>query len=245
VLVESNMGRPTKIEGNPTHPSSLGSTDISAQASVLDLWDPDRSQVVTRNGQIDTWENFGATLQRRLAALADKQGDGLRILTVTVTSPTLAAQIDQLLKRYPRARWHQYDAINRDNIYDGTRTAFGETLDVRYALDKAQIIVSLDADFLGAGNARVRSARDFSHGRGAADGETRPNRLYAAASIPTLTSAMADHPLAVRAADIETAARNLAVALGCRLEHRPRYQMRARPGLPLVRAICRQTAVQA
>jgi len=105
-------------------------------------------------------------------------------------------------------------AINRDNIYDGTRTAFGETLDVRYALDKAQIIVSLDADFLGAGNARVRSARDFSHGRGAADGETRPNRLYAAASSPTLTSAMADHPLAVRAADIETAARNLAVALG-------------------------------
>ena len=214
VLVESNMGRPTKIEGNPTHPSSLGSTDISAQASVLDLWDPDRSQVVTRNGQIDTWENFGATLQRRLAALADKQGDGLRILTETVTSPTLAAQIDQLLKRYPRARWHQYDAINRDNIYDGTRTAFGETLDVRYALDKAQIIVSLDADFLGAGNARVRSARDFSRGRGATDGETRPNRLYAAASSPTLTSAMADHPLAVRAADIETAARNLAAALG-------------------------------
>ena len=84
------------------------------------------------------WENFGATLQRRLAALADRQGDGLRVLTETVTSPTLAAQIGQLLKRYPRARWHQYEPINRDNIYDGTRTAFGETLDVALRVGQAQ-----------------------------------------------------------------------------------------------------------
>ena len=216
VLVEVNMGRPTKIEGNPSHPASLGSTDVFAQASVLDLWDPDRSQVVTRNGQVSTWESFSATLQRQLAGLASRQGDGLRILTETVTSPTLAAQMKQLLQRYPGARWHQYEPLNRDNVYEGARIAFGEPLDIRYRFDRARVILSLDADFLGAGNARVRAARDFASGRVA----SVSNRLYALTGNPTLTSAIADHALAMRPGDIGDVARRIARLLGLPLPAR-------------------------
>jgi molybdopterin-containing oxidoreductase family iron-sulfur binding subunit len=146
VLVESHLGRPTKIEGNPSHPASLGGTDVFAQASVLDLWDPDRSQTVTYSGQPGTWEAFGTALQGRMMALGANQGKGLRVLTETVTSPTLAAQLQTLLRRFPNARWHQYEPINRDPVYDGTRLAFGQALDVWHRYDRARTIVSLDAD---------------------------------------------------------------------------------------------------
>ena len=112
------------------HPASLGGTDVFAQASVLDLWDPDRSQTVTQRGQADTWEAFATTMQNRMRSLGANHGKGLRILTETVTSPTLAAQLQAMLRRLPNARWHKYEPINRDAIYDGTRLAFGQALDV-------------------------------------------------------------------------------------------------------------------
>jgi Fe-S-cluster-containing dehydrogenase component len=214
VLVESTMGRPTKVEGNPLHPASLGSTDVFAQASVLDFWDPDRSQTVTRNGAVSTWGAFAAALARRLRELGSRQGDGLRILTETVTSPTLAAQLQAVLARYPKAQWHQYEPVNRDNVYDGARLAFGTPLDVRHRFDRADIVLSLDADFLGTGPARVREAREFvSHH--ATHGTTgKANRLYAIASTPSLTSAYADHAIALRGSRIEAAARRIAQLLG-------------------------------
>ena len=214
VLVESTMGRPTKVEGNPLHPASLGSTDVFAQASVLDLWDPDRSQTVTHRGMVSTWDGFAAALARRLRDLGSRQGDGLRILTETVTSPTLAAQLQTVLARYPRAQWHQYEPVNRDNAYDGTRLAFGTPLDVRHRFDRAAVVLSLDADFLGSGPARVRAAHDFvsRHATHGATGES--NRLYAIAATPSLTSAYADHALALRGGRIETAARRIAQRLG-------------------------------
>jgi molybdopterin-containing oxidoreductase family iron-sulfur binding subunit len=214
VLVESNMGRPTKIEGNPLHPASLGGTDIFAQACVLDLWDPDRSQAVTHRGSVSTWDAFGTALERQRDGFAKKQGDGLRVLTETVTSPTLAAQLQALLARYPKARWHQYDPVNRDNVYDATRMAFAEALDVRHRFDRVQTVLSLDADFLGAGNAPVRTARDFIRGRATRAAAGTSNRLYAIASTPSLTSAFADHALALRASDVEQAARRIARLLG-------------------------------
>ena len=214
ILVESNMGRPTKVEGNPSHPASLGSTDVFAQASVLDLWDPDRSQAVTHNGRPATWLKARHVLRKKLGTLGNKQGEGLRLLTETVTSPTLAAQIRGLLARYPKARWHQYEPINRDHVYDGTRLAFGEALEVRYRLDQARVVLSLDADFLGAGNMRVRAARDFAAGRGGGSGAGAANRLYAVAASPSLTSAVADHHLALRACEIGRTARQLATLLG-------------------------------
>nr|MDQ3831274.1 TAT-variant-translocated molybdopterin oxidoreductase [Candidatus Tectomicrobia bacterium] len=108
ILVRSDMGRPTKIEGNPLHPASLGATDVFTQASVLDLWDPDRSQILKYRSRIATWDTLLAVITARTHEFERTQGRGLRILTETITSPTLTHQLKALLKRYPKANWHQY-----------------------------------------------------------------------------------------------------------------------------------------
>src|SRR5271166_2179948 len=211
-LVKSNYGRPTKIEGNPAHPGSLGATDIFAQASVLDLWDPDRAQAVRHRGQETTWEHFVAALSARLSALSVGTGTGLRVLTESVTSPTLASQLQALLERFPGARWHQYQPINRDRAYEGSRLAFGEPLEARYQFDAARVVVSLDADFLGSPG--VRYAHDFVGARRGSDAQPDPGRLYVVECTPTLTGSFADHRYAVRFGEIEPIARALAQALG-------------------------------
>src|SRR5213594_901264 len=109
VLVESHEGRPTKIEGNPDHPSSLGATNVFAQASVLNLYDPDRAQTVTKFGEIQTWSLFVESAQAIAAAMKGSNGAGFRILTGIITSPTLAAQIQSLLTLFPKAKWHQWE----------------------------------------------------------------------------------------------------------------------------------------
>src|ERR1700687_3074960 len=126
LLVKSNYGRPTKIEGNPSHPGSLGATGILPQAAVLDLWDPDRAQAVLHQGQVSTWDGFVEALSARMSRLSVAAGIGLRILTESVTSPTLADQLHALLERFPGARWHQYQPINRDQAYEGSRLGFGD-----------------------------------------------------------------------------------------------------------------------
>ena len=108
VLVESHEGRPTKIEGNPEHPASLGATDLFAQAQMLALYDPDRSQAIRQQGDIRTWSAFLGALRGVVEAKRSSQGAGLRILTETVTSPTLARQMAEFLAAFPSARWHQY-----------------------------------------------------------------------------------------------------------------------------------------
>ncbi|MGO9331455.1 MAG: 4Fe-4S dicluster domain-containing protein [Steroidobacteraceae bacterium] len=212
LLVKSNYGRPTKIEGNPAHPGSLGATDIFAQAAVLDLWDPDRAQAVLHRGQESTWESFVAALSARLSRFSVNAGDGLRILTESVTSPTLAGQLQALLERFPGARWHQYQPINGDRAYEGSRLAFGEALEARYQFDEARVVLSLDSDFLGAPG--VRYARDYVSARRTGGSEPNPGRLYVVECTPTLTGSFADHRYAVRFAEIEPIARALAQALG-------------------------------
>jgi molybdopterin-containing oxidoreductase family iron-sulfur binding subunit len=121
VLVESHEGRPIKIEGNPRHPASLGSTDVFEQAEILTMYDPDRSQAVVHNGQISAWDNVVSVI-RDATRLADRNGGaGMHLLTETVTSPLMAAQMQQLLTRYPNARWHRYEAAGRDNVHEGTQ----------------------------------------------------------------------------------------------------------------------------
>ena len=115
VLAESHMGRPTKVEGHPDHPASLGGTDLITQASVLDLYDPDRSQAVTHLGRIRGWDAFASEILTNAAALKAIGGRGLRILTGTVTSPTLAALLAQLLEEMPEARWHQFESAGADS----------------------------------------------------------------------------------------------------------------------------------
>jgi len=211
-LVKSNYGRPTKIEGNPSHPGSLGATDIFAQAAVLDLWDPDRAQAVRHRGQETTWESFVAALSVRTSRLAVDAGTGLRILTESVTSPTLGNQLHALLDRLPGARWHQYEPINRDRAYEGSRLAFGEALEARYKFDEARVVLSLGGDFLGAPG--VRYAHDFVSARRDSDGKPDPGRLYVVESTPTLTGSFADHRYAVRFGEIEPIARAVARVLG-------------------------------
>lgn len=215
LLAQSQQNRPTKLEGNPDHPASLGATDALAQASILTLYDPDRAQQVTHEGAAATWEAFLADLQTHLAQQQASGGAGLRILTETVTSPTLASQLQAVLTQFPKATWHQYEPINRDNLYVGADLAFGEVVEPVYHLDQANVIVSLDADLFGLGPGRVRYARDFADGRRAdAPPDRAPNRLYVVESAPTVTGAMADHRLPLPTSQVENFARALATELG-------------------------------
>jgi molybdopterin-containing oxidoreductase family iron-sulfur binding subunit len=212
VLVESHMGRPTKVEGNPDHPDSLGATDPITQAEPLTFYDPDRSQAVVREGRISSWVNFVAAMANLRESLLANKGSTFRILTETITSPALAHMIRGLLAELPGARWHQYDPVSRDNVREGARLAFGEVVNPVYNVDRAAVILSLDSWLLHSGPGSVRYAKQFSTRREA--GPAQRNRLYAIESFPTPTGAIADHRLPLAASEIEAYARALAAALG-------------------------------
>jgi molybdopterin-containing oxidoreductase family iron-sulfur binding subunit len=208
VLVESHLYRPTKVEGNDKHPASLGGTDIFAQASILGMYDPDRSQTNLNLGEVRTWGNFVEALRGPLNSQKALQGAGIRILTPTISSPTLADQLRTVLKLYPQAKWHAYEPINRDNVLEGAKLAFGQPVETRYDFSKADVILSLDADFLYAGfPGSVRYIRDFASRRDPDSGNM--SRLYMVESTPTSTGAKADRRLPARAADVERVARML------------------------------------
>ena len=201
VLVESHLGRPTKIEGNDLHPASLGGTDIFTQASILGLYDPDRSQTVMSMGDVRSWQSFISAIRGPLSAQKGLQGAGIRILTPTISSPTLADQLRNFLKIYPEARWHVYEPVNRDNVLEGAKLAFGQPVETRYDFSKADVIVSLDADFLYAGfPGNTKYIRDFASRRNPDSGNM--NRLYVIESTPSSTGAKADHRLVAKANDI-------------------------------------------
>src|SRR5947209_7892087 len=203
VIVESHEFHPTKIEGNPDHPSSLGGTNAYMQASVLGLYDPDRSQVVRKFGDTSTWSEFIAALQPVLAA-AKTNGAGLRLLTQTITSPSLGALIQQLVALYPGMQWHQWEPVNRDNAREGSKMAFGGYSNVVYDFTKANVVVSLNSDFLGEGPGHLRYARDFASRRRVRKGTTTSmNRLYVIESMPTQTGGMADHRFPTKPSQIE------------------------------------------
>jgi MoCo/4Fe-4S cofactor protein with predicted Tat translocation signal len=226
VLVTSSEGRPTRIEGNPEHPASLGSNSSTVQATLLDLYDPDRSQniVIRENsgdaGSVGTWPGFLDAM--RAALLNTKDGTGFRILTETVTSPTLTHQIKALLAAYPGAKWHQYEPCNRDNVTNGAKAAFGQPVNTIYDFSKADRILSLDADFLLSMPGHIRYSRDFATKRRIRTddiSEQEPkklemNRLYMVESCPSITGTMADHRLPLRASQVEPFARAVAAALG-------------------------------
>jgi len=213
VLVESQMFRPTKIEGNDQHPASMGGTDVFTQASILGMYDPDRSQTITYLGEVRTWSALLDALRGPLSVQKGLGGAGIRILTQTISSPTLADQLRAVLKTYPQAKWHVYEPVNRDNVREGAKLAFGQPVETRYQLEHANVILSLDADFLYAGfPGSTRYIRDFSARR---DPDAKNmNRLYVVESTTTSTGGRADHRLPLRAADIEGFARAVAAALG-------------------------------
>lgn len=214
VLVESHMGRPTKIEGNPDHPSSLGSTDALVQASILSLYDPERSQSVMESGKTSSWEAFVTAAGALMAAQKQHAGAGIRILSETVTSPTLASLIQEFLAQYPSAVWHQYEPVNRDHSFDGSVLAFGEAVETTYRFDLADVVVSLDSDFMSWGAGRVRYARDFSSRRQISNTNPNLNRLYVAETMPSCTGSVADHRLPLSPSDLEVFVRAIGKGLG-------------------------------
>ncbi len=213
-LVWSHEGRPTKIEGNPEHPAGLGGSDVFAQASILDMYDPDRSQNITYLGQLRNWDDCVMTLKGALNTQRALKGAGLRILSRPTSSPTMASLMDQVQAAFPQSKWIQWEPVNRDNVRAGSMLAFGEYVETRYNLAKAEIIVSLDGDFLSSGYPGfLYYARQFAAQR---DPNLREKmaRFYSIQSTPTNTSGKADHRLPVRASEVDPLARAIAAGLG-------------------------------
>jgi len=212
LLARSYEGRPTKIEGNVEHPGSLGATDVLAQASLLDMYDPDRSQEVTYRGNPTTWENFIAQLRAGIDENRVDGGAGIRFLSETVTSPTLIAQFRQIFSELPNARLYQYEPVNQDNALAGAKMAFGSPVQTIYKFDQATRILSLDKDIFSDFN--VRYMKDYAKGRAYSEDKKEINRLYAIETTVTLTGAKADHRLSVKPSQMPEIARAIAGALG-------------------------------
>jgi MoCo/4Fe-4S cofactor protein with predicted Tat translocation signal len=205
LIVTGYEGRPTKIEGNPNHPASLGATTVWAQADVLDLYDPNRAQTVTTGGAIQTAEDFWNALNMALQSAQANAGAAFRILTEPITSPTLLAQVADVLAKFPAARWCIWDPLNRDNL------AGGETI---CDFSKAKVIVALDSDFLYTHPHALRYTREFANGRRVISHDgARMNRFYAAEPTPTVTGSNADHRIAVAARAIVLVAEAIAAGL--------------------------------
>lgn len=214
VLVEQHEGRPTKVEGNPFHPESQGSSSAIVQASILQMYDPDRSQTIMSGTDISAWPEFDKVINKALADQKKVQGAGIRILTETVASPLVASQIEAFLKAYPAATWHAWDPVGRDNVRVGAKSAYGKVVNTTYDLSKAKVIVSLDSDFLVNMPGSLRYAREFANERRLEATGGKMNRLYQFESFPTITGANADHRWAMKASEIGSVAAYLASALG-------------------------------
>jgi MoCo/4Fe-4S cofactor protein with predicted Tat translocation signal len=220
LVVKSREGRPIKVEGNPRHPASLGGTDAFAQAAVLGLYDPDRSQAVTYLGQPRTWSEAKLALRAELEELRGGKGVGLRILTETVVSPTLLDQLAgvaaaSVLSQFPDAKWYQYDPARSDAVLRGADRAFGERANTICDFSKADVVVALDADFLADPSKGLRYTRDFMIRRRMSEAADRASmsRLYVAECMPSITGAKADHRLPVPASRIVELACGLASEL--------------------------------
>ncbi|HVZ54973.1 MAG TPA: 4Fe-4S ferredoxin, partial [Pseudolabrys sp.] len=211
-LVSTIDGRPIKVEGNPRHPASLGATDVFAEADILSLYDPDRSQAPRHRDDVATWDAFALALRGEMQRATARQGAGLALLTERVTSPTLRRQIGDLLKQYPQARWYVHEPVSDDFAVRGSTMAFGRPLSALPRIADAALIVAIDADFLGAGPRQIADARAFAQRRQRAVAPFL--RLYAVEPDWSLTGANADHRLALHPGLL----RNLALAIAAHLQ---------------------------
>ena len=214
VIVESHEGRPTKIEGNPAHPSTLGASSSRVQASVLGLYDPDRSQTVRLKGEAKSWADFVTAWGEFAKAHAADGGAGLAILSESFSSPTLARLASELRTRYPKSQWATYDAVSDENRLAGMRQVMGRDVDLQLRLDRASVILALDADPLLTDAEMIRHARGFADGRRAGASGGVMNRLYAVEGVYSLTGAMADHRLRLESRQIAPFLAALATRLG-------------------------------
>jgi molybdopterin-containing oxidoreductase family iron-sulfur binding subunit len=210
LLVTSYEGRPTKIEGNPEHPETRGATTPIDQALILGLYDDDRAKALRHGGEALAWRSFLVQTKAHGEKLAAKQGEGLRFLVEPTTSPLLGDLRRRILARFPKAKFTSYSATASDGAADGPQLAYGQPLVARNNYDKARVILSLDADFLGEGPEMVRANRGFAAHR---DPGPDMNRLYVVEPSLTGTGSMADHRLRVRGSDIPSFTAALIAAL--------------------------------
>ncbi len=204
VLVKSDQFRPIKVDGNPEHSYNQGASDVFTQGMLLDLYDPDRSARVTHMGENKQWSDFAQEFRQAASASAD--GSGIAFLSATITSPTLARQWQEVQKAYPKAKLVQYDPA-----IAGTTLANGSS--AQYALDGADVIVSLDADFLSGASypGFHKLLREYAKRRKSPE---NLNRLYVVESTPSTTGMKAEHRLGLRASEVPAFAAALAQALG-------------------------------
>jgi molybdopterin-containing oxidoreductase family iron-sulfur binding subunit len=208
LLVECHDGRPTKIEGNPNHPSSLGATSVYAQASVLGLYDPDRSKAVLKDGKPSSWEEF-----EKFAATLTGNGAGLRFLSEAVASPSLEAVRDHVLARFPQSKWVEFEPLDQGQARAGAELAFKAPLVPQYHFDRADVVVSLDCDFLGQDVPALSAIRAFTGRRRVDAPGDSMNRLYIVEGRHSMTGAVADHRLRMRPSEVRQFAEYLALWL--------------------------------
>ncbi len=213
LLVESHLNRPTKVEGNPDHPASLGSTTIFEQASVLNLYDPDRSETVLHEGELSTFAAFTGAFSTEAQSLNLRKGEGLAVLSQPTTSPTLISQMESIVGQWPTAKWYIHEASVNPGIQSAARKIAGRNALVSYDLSQADVIVSLESDFLNTGPAALAYARQFSAKRAIDNGQT-PVRLYAVEAAPTVSGSLADHRFPVPSSSIPSISYQLAKAVG-------------------------------
>ncbi|MEJ7624681.1 MAG: TAT-variant-translocated molybdopterin oxidoreductase [Pyrinomonadaceae bacterium] len=212
LLAKSYEGRPVKLEGNPDHPGSRGATDILAQASILGMYDPDRSQEISFRGGPKTWESFITAIRTAIEENRGDGGAGVRFLTETVTSPTMIDQMAKIRTDLPNSKWIQYEPINDDNATAGARMAFGSPVQTIYRFDRAERILTLDADIFSGFN--VGYVKDFAAGRAYSDEKRQISRLYSVETTISITGAKADHRIAVKPSQMGEVAKAIAAALG-------------------------------
>ena len=211
--ITSVDGRPIKVDGNPDHPFNKGGSDIYGQASVLNVYDPDRSRSVLKKpaageAVVSTWAEFAAFWRSHASGLAD--GQGVMVLSGASSSPSVADMKARLLKAWPQAKWFEYEAVSYDNARSGAMLAFGRPLRVMPRLDRAAVVLSLDFDFLVGSPCSVKLARDFVAGRRLTDPTTGAlaqsmNRLYVIEAGNSTTGSYSEnveHRMPVAAQDV-------------------------------------------
>jgi MoCo/4Fe-4S cofactor protein with predicted Tat translocation signal len=192
ILVRHVNGRPIKVEGNPAHPASLGGTSAIGQAEILGFYDPDRSRGLIRNGEPQAWSTLLTVLAAQRAAIGQSHGEGLRILTGTTTSPTLARQIAALKQIYPGLQWHRWEPVSRDAVRAGAMLAYGQPVELVPRLDAVDLLLTIDSDLFDDAPGHLRFARNFAARRNPTRAD-RMNRAYAIEPTPTLAGLAADH----------------------------------------------------
>ena len=217
VVIENHDERPVKVEGNEKHPTSLGKSNSFAQASTLEMYDPDRARGVKFKGNKVDWNEY----LKFAKSINDGNGKGLAVLMQESSSPTIKSIQEDFKKNLPNADWVVYESVNNENLYDGIELAFSKRLQPLYRLEKAQIIVSLGSDFLGVDDNNIYHTRKFAQNRNIVDENSTMNRLYVAESSISSTGSSADHRLNVPQHEMENLLAELAYELkqlGLRIE---------------------------